>query len=109
MKYKGYQANVSFDESLNAFHGRVVNTRDVITFQGTSVDELTGAFHEAVEDYLEFCASRGESPDKPLSGRLNLRVRPDLHREIAAAAISAGQSVNQVAVELLERGLAHGR
>ncbi len=109
MKYKGYLASITFDESVGAFHGRVVNTRDVITFSGTSVEELTGAFREAVEDYLEFCAGRGESPEHPLSGRLNLRVNPDLHRDIAAAAASTGRSVNQLAVELLERGLARDR
>ena len=68
MNYKGYQASVVFDESVKAFHGRVVNIRDGINFQGTNVDELTTAFHEAVDDYLEFCAERGETPDLSLLG-----------------------------------------
>ena len=63
MNYKGYQTSVVFDESVNTFHGRVVNIRDGINFQGTCVDELTAAFHEAIEDYLEFCADRGAPPD----------------------------------------------
>lgn len=105
MNYKGYQASIAFDESVGAFHGRVDNLRDVINFQGSSVDELTAAFHEAVDDYLEFCASRGESPDKPFSGRLNLRVSPDFHQAISSAAAAAGQSVNQFALKILERGL----
>ena len=66
MKYKSYQASVVFDESVKAFHGRVVNIRDGINFQGTSVDDLTTAFHEAVEDYQEFCAERGEVPERSL-------------------------------------------
>lgn len=109
MNYKGYQASVVFDESVNAFHGRVVNIRDGINFQGTSVDELTVAFHEAVDDYLEFCAERGEAPDKPFSGRLNLRVSPDFHQAISMAAIEAGQSVNQFATEILEREISPRR
>ena len=105
MNYKGYQASVTFDESVGAFHGRVDNVRDVINFQGSSVVELTASFHETVDDYLEFCASRGESPDKPFSGRLNLRVSPDIHHAISSAASAAGQSVNQFASEILKRGL----
>lgn len=65
MNYKGYQTSVMFDESVNAFHGSVVNIRDGISFQEASVDKLTAAFHEAVDDYLEFCANRGEAPDMP--------------------------------------------
>lgn len=60
MTYKGYQARVELDEQAGVFHGEIINTRDVITFQGSSVDEITRAFQESVDDYLEFCASRGE-------------------------------------------------
>ncbi len=65
MKYKGYEARVQFDDEAGLFHGEVVNLRDVITFQGTSVAELRAAFRDSVDDYLEFCASRGEQPAKP--------------------------------------------
>lgn len=56
------------------FHGEVIDLRDVITFQGTSVEELERAFQDSVDDYLEFCEERGEEPDKPFSGRLMLRL-----------------------------------
>ncbi len=52
MKYKGYEAIVSFDDEAGIFHGEVINIRDVITFQGQSVDELRTAFRESVEDYF---------------------------------------------------------
>lgn len=64
----GYLARVEFDDKANIFHGEVINIRDVITFQGKTVDELRKAFEDSVEDYLAFCAERGEEPDKPLSG-----------------------------------------
>ena len=64
MTYKGYQAKVELDELASVFHGEVINTRDVITFQGTSVEELKKAFEDSVDDYLEFCTSRGENPEK---------------------------------------------
>ncbi len=65
MTYKGYEAVVRFDEDAGVFHGEVINTRDVITFQGRLVKRLKKAFKESVEDYLAFCEGRGEEPDKP--------------------------------------------
>lgn len=65
MDYKGYEAVVSYDEEAKIFSGEVVNTKDIITFQGESVSELEKAFHDSVDDYLEFCESRNELPDKP--------------------------------------------
>jgi len=53
MTYKGYQARVELDEEAGVFHGEVINTRDVITFQGSSVDELKQAFKDSVDDYRE--------------------------------------------------------
>ena len=66
MTYKGYQARVDLDEEAGVFHGEVINTRDVITFEGSSVDELKRAFEDSVDDYLDFCASRGENFGAPV-------------------------------------------
>jgi len=65
MEYRGYVGKVEFDDEVNIFHGEVINMRDVITFQGQSVAELDKAFHESVEVYLAFCASRGEESQQP--------------------------------------------
>ena len=102
MHYKGYIGQVEFDEEADLFHGEVANLRDVITFQGRSVDELHDAFAESVEDYLEFCAERGETPEKPLSGKFVLRVPPKLHQHIADAAAREGKSLNAWARDVLE-------
>ena len=56
------------------FHGEVLDMRDVITFQGKSVEELEQAFRDSIDDYLEFCEERGEEPERPFSGRLMLRL-----------------------------------
>jgi len=68
MEYKGYFGKVEFDDEANIFHGEVINLRDVITFEGKTVEEIREAFHESIDDYLEFCAARGEDPEKPYSG-----------------------------------------
>lgn len=103
MQYKGYIGAVEFDSEAAVFHGEVVNARDVITFQGKSVAEITRAFRESVDDYLEFCKQRGEEPDKPFSGKLVLRMEPELHRALAIAARRARKSLNSLIVERLER------
>jgi predicted HicB family RNase H-like nuclease len=103
MKYKGYEAIVQFDEDANIFHGEVINTRDVITFQGTSVKELKKAFEGSVEDYLAFCKERGEEPDKPFSGNFVVRIRPDLHRRLYTLAKKAGKSLNALIEERLSQ------
>jgi len=65
LTYKNYVGHVEFDDEAEIFHGEVINTRDVITFQGKTVSELKKAFIDSVEDYLDFCASRNEEPNKP--------------------------------------------
>jgi predicted HicB family RNase H-like nuclease len=102
MEYKGYIGKVEFDGEAGIFHGDVVNTRDVITFQGKSVAELRKAFRESVDDYLDFCAERGEEPDKPFSGQFVTRISPDLHRRASVAASMAGKSLNAWVAEQLQ-------
>jgi predicted HicB family RNase H-like nuclease len=103
MEYKGYTASVKFDEREEIFHGEVLGIRDVVTFQGKSVGELKESFQGSVDDFLDFCAQRGEGPIKPFSGKFVLRLSPDLHRELFIAAKQAGKSLNAWVVGQLER------
>ena len=102
LTYKGYTGHVELDDKAGLFHGEILDTRDVITFQGTSVEELTRAFQDSIDDYLEFCGKRGEEPDKPFSGRVMLRVPPPLHRRVYAQARREGKSLNQWIVDKLK-------
>jgi predicted HicB family RNase H-like nuclease len=95
MEYKGYIGNVIFDDEAKIFHGEVINTRDVITFQGRSVEELERAFSDSIDDYIKWCLEEGVNPEKPYSGRFNLRISPDLHRKIALAALQHNLSINK--------------
>lgn len=103
LQYKGYAGHVEFDDETGIFHGEVLDLRDVITFQGKSVDEIERAFRESVDDYLAFCEERGEEPDKAFSGRLMLRVPPDVHRKAYVRARREGKSLNQWIAEKLEK------
>jgi predicted HicB family RNase H-like nuclease len=104
MEHKGYVGRVEYDDEAGMFHGEVINTRDAITFQGTSVAELRKAFHDSVEDYLGICLERGEEPEKPFSGQFVTRTSPDLHRRINLAAILSGKSLNAWVTKQLENG-----
>ena len=79
MKYKGYEATIEFEEEDRLFIGKVINTRDVIVFDGLSVTELEESFHAVIDEYLADCAELGKQPNKPFSGKFNLRISPDLH------------------------------
>lgn len=94
MEYKGYIAKVEFDDQDNTFHGEVINLRDVITFEGQSVEELREAFRDSVDDYLDFCAERGEDPERPFSGKFSVRMDPELHRKLTIQARLANKSLN---------------
>ncbi|MCX7013093.1 MAG: type II toxin-antitoxin system HicB family antitoxin [Candidatus Sumerlaeota bacterium] len=102
MEYKGYSAKVEFDDDAELFHGEVMNLRDVVTFEGKTVAELRKAFRESVEDYLEFCASRGEPPEKPYSGRFVVRLAPSLHKSITTRARAAHKSLNAWVQDVLK-------
>lgn len=105
LEYKGYSGHVELDPEAGVFHGEVLDLRDVITFQGTSVSEIEQAFRDSIDDYLEFCAARGEEPDKPFSGRLMVRLPPALHRRLHVLAKREGKSLNEVISDRLERAV----
>lgn len=105
MEYKGYLATVEYDDEAEIFHGEVVNTRAVITFQGKSVSELLRELEQSIEDYVEWCLERGKEPERPYSGRLLVRATPALHRAVAAAAARNRQSLNAWVTHTLEQAI----
>ena len=49
-KTKNYESIVEVDHEAEIFHGEVINIRDVITFQGSSVEELKQAFQDSIDN-----------------------------------------------------------
>lgn len=96
MHYKGYSGVAEIDFDTGMIYGRVVGLRDVITFQGHAVAEAQQAFRDSVDDYLEFCSSRNEPPEKPFSGRFLIRISSDLHRTLVEEAAARGVSLNSL-------------
>lgn len=108
IEYKGYVGVFEFDEELGQFHGYVVNTQDVISFYGSSVEELKAELKASVEEYLLFCAEKGRSPEKPFSGNLSIRTSPDIHRRIAMQAARRRISMNSFVESILEQAVSGG-
>lgn len=102
MTYKGYVGSVAYSEKDQVFFGKIEGINGLVNFEGESVKELTEAFHEAVDDYLAYCADEGITPDKSYTGTLNVRLTPAIHRQIAMLALQAGQSINAYIKEALE-------
>lgn len=100
LTYKDFVGTVEAEDGV--FTGRVSGLRDVITFEGASYAEVEQAFRDSIDDYLAFCAERGETPDRPYNGRVPLRLAPELHRRAAIRAEAEGVSLNQWIAKRIE-------
>ena len=107
MNHKGYTARIEFDERDNIFVGRVLGLHTMISFHGETVIELRSALETAIEEFLRDCKKQAVRPEKPASGKLMLRVPPEVHGAALVAAQAAGKSLNQWATEVLEEAT-HG-
>jgi len=102
MTYKGYIASMEYDAVDKIIVGRIIGIRDTVSFHGESVAEFEEMFHESVDGYIDDCRHFGKEPDKPASGKLMLRVSPEVHGAALRAAKAHGKSLNQWAASVLE-------
>jgi len=108
MTYKGQTARIDFDARDSILVGRLVGITDMVSFHADSVAELRAAFEEAVDDYLEACEKIGKAPQQAASGKLMLRVPPEVHGAALVAAQAAGTSLNQWAAKVLAQAAQAG-
>src|SRR4051794_27354731 len=99
MIYKGYTGALEIDEDTGELFGMVLGTRDLITFVGKTVEEARKSLEDSVDVYLEHCAATGKEPDRPFSGKFNVRITPEIHRGLAEMAHARKQSLNDIVVE----------
>jgi predicted HicB family RNase H-like nuclease len=109
MIYKGYTGALEIDEDSGELFGTVLGTRDVIAFVGKTVEEARKSLQESVDCYIEHCAATGKEPDRPFSGKFNVRISSEAHRELAEIAHARKQSQNDVVIEALDRFLTANR
>jgi predicted HicB family RNase H-like nuclease len=100
--YSGYKAKIEFDNRDSIFVGRLLGIRTMISFHGGTVVELRAASETAVDEFLTDCKDQGVKSEKPASGKLMLRVSPEIHGAALVAAQASGKSLNQWAGEVLQ-------
>lgn len=105
LTYKGYTTKVEFDVDDRIFIGRLMGIRDVIGFHGETFAEFETVFKETVDDYLQTCEQQGWEPNKPASGKLMLRIMPEVHASAMRAAQIAGKSLNKWAEGVLREAV----
>lgn len=103
INYKDFVGSVEFSEEDNVFHGKVIGTKDLISFEGDSVASLTKDFHDAIDEYLLFCKEANKEPEKSYKGSFNVRIKPELHRVAATYASLNNQSLNAFIADAIEQ------
>ncbi len=93
-KYKGFYTQIKLDCETNILHGKIEGIHDLVTFESNSIKDIEKEFHNAVDDYLDFCKEVGKKPEKAYNGVFNVRIAPEIHRMLAAKATENGTSLN---------------
>ena len=101
LNYKGYFGSVEFSGEDDVFYGRIIGINDRITYEGDSVQSLRRDFNSAVDEYLNVCAELGKEPEKSYKGTFNVRIEPELHRQLVVYSSSHGKSLNAVVEEAI--------
>ena len=103
LNYKGYTGSVVFSEEDGVFHGKVIGIKALLSYEGDSVGLITEDFHNAIDEYLDYCAEHDIEPEKPFKGSFNIRIGSELHRKAALAASAKGVSLNAFVEETLRQ------
>lgn len=104
--YKGFIAEVDYDDNAEVFFGTVINVQTIMSFRGASVMELKASFEDVVETYIDDCRREGLDPEKPFSGKITIRLPPLLHRRVAIKAALRKESMNQYLEDLIAQDTA---
>ena len=105
MEYRGYHAQIEFDNDDLIFVGKVYGIADALYFHGASVSELEDMFHQSVDNYLEMCERVGKQPEREFKGSFNIRISPELHRKVSTHAAQEGITLNQYVLRALENAV----
>ena len=105
LKHKGYLGSIEHDLDEGILYGKVLHVTDLILFEGETLSDLKKNFDQAVDDYLATCVEQGIEPEKPFKGSFNIRIAPELHKQVAIAASQHGMSLNRFVAETLSQAV----
>lgn len=101
LSYKNYNGTVEYSKEDNCLFGKVIGIKSLLSYEGSSVKELEKDFQNVIEEYLEDCKEHNMQPEQPYKGSFNVRISPELHRNIAVYAIEHGKSLNAAVEEAI--------
>ena len=104
-EYRGYIGTIEFSEEDALFFGKVMGIRSLISYEGKNANELISDFHSAVDDYLAVCEAEGREPEKAYKGSFNLRISPELHKQLVVCATSRQMSLNSFVENALRKSV----
>lgn len=105
LHYKGYSAKPEYSPEDRIFYGKILGIDDLVDFMSEQAGELENEFHQAVDDYLDFCKEIGKEPQKEYKGTFNVRISPELHRQAAMRAEEEDISLNRFVENALQSAL----
>ena len=102
IEYKNFYGTVHFNSDDNIFYGKIEGISDLVTFEGSNVNEIKESFQEAVEDYIKICKNNNKPLYKSFKGSFNVRISEDLHKKAVIKAITMDVSLNQLVNQAIE-------
>ena len=103
LEYKGFYGTVEFSAADKALYGKIIGINSLISYEGESVKSLKEDFEAAIDDYLDLCAEKGLEPEKAYKGSFNVRVTPELHKNLVVYSASHGQTLNTTVEEAIKK------
>jgi predicted HicB family RNase H-like nuclease len=106
LNYKGFIGSVHYAAEDRVFYGKVEGVNDLITFEGSTVDELEKGFQNIVDEHIKDCIKKNMPIEKSYKGNLNIRLSPELHKKAAYNASLKGISINQYINDAIKNEIA---
>lgn len=105
LSYKGYHGTVEVSLKDGILFGKVIGVNSLISYEGHDVTELKKDFQGAIDDYLTLCKENGEEPEKTYTGSFNVRLTPEMHKNLALYAEAHHESLNNTVKEAVKEYL----
>ena len=101
LEYKGYFTRIESDAASCTLRGKIEGIRDLVDFESSSAENIQIEFHNAVDDYLQFCEEVGKTPERSYRGSFNVRIKPQLHKRLYERSLQEDASMNSVVEEAI--------
>ncbi|MFO8046204.1 MAG: type II toxin-antitoxin system HicB family antitoxin [Halomonas sp.] len=105
MVIDGYRAIIQYDPEIEVFRGEFTGLNGSADFYADSVEALREEGRTSLRIFLEVCREKGIEPTKAYSGKFQVRLPEELHRDAVDAARARGESLNQFVAQAIQHEL----